>query len=160
MNPKEKEVKKLPTDVFVDGAKKGWNVGIFGMLPNVIMAFVIIHILNLTGLMDLIGTVLGPVMAIFGLPGEGAAVLAGAWLSMGGGVGVAASLFTSGVLDGQHLAIVFPAIFLMGSQLQYAGRILGTAEVNGKHWGMLFGISVFNSLVAMLIMRYLVVPFF
>lgn len=156
----DKVKKKIVTEVFVDGAKKGWNVGIFSMLPNVIMAFVIIHALNITGLMDLFSKVLGPVMAIFGLPGEGAAVLAGAWLSMGGGIGVAASLFTSGALTGEHLTILFPAIFLMGAQIQYAGRLLGTAEMEGSHWPMAFAISIFNALVSMLVMNYLVIPIF
>jgi spore maturation protein SpmB len=160
MDSKPKERKKLVTEVFCDGAKKGWHVGISNMLPNVVMAFVIIYVFKLTGLMALIGKVLGPVMAIFGLPGEGATVLAASWLSMGGGVGVAASLFASGELNGQHLAILFPAIFLMGAQIQYAGRLLGTAEVNGKHWPILLSICVFNALVAMLIMRYAIVPFF
>ncbi|ACB84366.1 YjiG family protein [Natranaerobius thermophilus] len=151
---------RLVTQVFVDGAKKGWNVGVFNMLPNVVMAFVIIHALNIVGLLDLLGNVLGPVMAIFGIPGEGAAVLAGAWLSMGGGIGVAASLFEQGVLDGQHLVILFPAIFLMGSQIQYAGRLLGTAQVNANHWPVLFGICILNGLIAMLVMNYLALPLF
>ena len=36
------------------------------------MAFVIIKMLNISGALDFIGTCLGPVMAIFGLPGEAA----------------------------------------------------------------------------------------
>jgi len=93
---------------------------------------------------------------VFGLPGEGATVLMGAWLSMGGGVGVAVGLFSDGLLTGQHLAILTPAIFLMGAQIQYAGRLLGTAEVNAKHYGILFGICIMNALIAMLIMRFFV----
>src|SRR6056297_643809 len=98
----EKKSKKMITDVFVEGAIRGWNISVKNMLPNVVMAFVIIHALNISGLLDIMGTILGPVMAVFGLPGEGAAVLAGAWLSMGGGAGVAASLYQTGDLTARH----------------------------------------------------------
>ena len=33
---------KLITDIFIDGAKKGWNIAINSTVPNVLMAFVII----------------------------------------------------------------------------------------------------------------------
>ena len=148
--------KKMVTDVFVEGARKGWNVGVSSIIPNVLMAFVIIHALNITGALKFLGNVFAPVMAIFGLPGEAATVLMGAWLSMGGGVGVAVSLFAQGSLNGTHIAILTPAIFLMGAQIQYAGRLLGTAEVESRHYGILFGICILNAILAMLVMRIFV----
>ena len=147
--------KKTLADVFVDGARKGWNVGVNSILPNVLMAFALIQILKVTGLLVLLGKVFGPVMAIFGLPGEAITVLMGSWLSMGGGVGVAASLYTAKILNGSHVSILLPAIFLMGSQVQYMGRLLGTAAVQTRYYPMLFAISIANALVAMLIMRFL-----
>ena len=77
------------TDVFVSGVKRGWGIATGSMLPNVLMAFILIYVLKLTGILDLIGTVCGPVMKVFGLPGEALMVLLAAWLSMGGGAGVA-----------------------------------------------------------------------
>lgn len=148
--------KKLITDIFVEGARNGWNIGISNIIPNVLMAFVIIHALKITGALELLGKAFGPIMAIFGLPGEAAAVLMGAWLSMGGGVGVAVSLFNQGILNGMHIAILTPAIFLMGAQIQYAGRLLGSAEVNSRHYGILFGICILNALIAMFLMRFFV----
>lgn len=147
--------KKTLADVFVDGARKGWNVGVNSILPNVLMAFALIQILKVTGLLVLLGKAFGPVMAIFGLPGEAITVLMGSWLSMGGGVGVAASLFTAKILNGSHVSILLPAIFLMGSQVQYMGRLLGTAAVQTRYYPMLFAISIANALIAMLIMRFL-----
>lgn len=147
--------KKTLADVFVDGARKGWNVGVNSILPNVLMAFALIQILKVTGLLVLLGKVFGPVMAIFGLPGEAITVLMGSWLSMGGGVGVAASLYTAKILNGSHVSILLPAIFLMGSQVQYMGRLLGTAAVQTRYYPMLFGISIMNALIAMLAMRFL-----
>ena len=96
------------------------------------MAFVIIKMLNISGALDFIGTCLGPVMAIFGLPGEAAMILLGGWMSMGGGVGVAVALFDKGAVDGTQLAIVIPAIYLMGSQVQYMGRCLGVIGIQGS----------------------------
>ena len=152
----ETKQKKMITDVFVEGARKGWNLGVNNIIPNVLMAFVIIHVLHITGLLALLGKLFAPIMAVFGLPGEAATVLMGSWLSMGGGVGVAVSLFNEGLLNGTHLAILAPAIYLMGSQIQYAGRLLGTADVNSRHYGILFAISILNALIAMLIMRIFV----
>lgn len=80
--------KMMITDVFVNGAFQGWNIATHSTIPNVLMAFVIIKMLNISGALDFIGTCLGPVMAIFGLPGEAAMILLGGWMSMGGGVGV------------------------------------------------------------------------
>lgn len=150
------ESKRMVTDVFVEGARKGWNMGINSIIPNVIMAYVIIKALNISGALTFLGKLFAPAMGIFGLPGEAAAVLMGAWMSMGGGVGVAVSLFNEGLLNGTHITILIPAIFLMGAQLQYAGRILGTAEANVKHYGVMFGISIINAFIAMLIMRFFV----
>lgn len=146
--------KKTLADVFVDGARKGWNIGVANILPNVLMAYVLIQMLKVTGILAIMGNFFGPVMAIFGLPGESITVLMGAWLSMGGGVGVAASLYAGKVLNMTHVSILLPAIILMGAQIQYMGRLLGTAGVQTRYYPMMFGISIMNALIAMLIMRF------
>ena len=147
------EQKKTLPDIFVEGAKKGWNVGISSIIPNVLMAFVLIHALRLSGLLDMLGTLFNPVMGLFGLPGQAVMVLVGAWMSMGGGVGVAASLYAAKVLNPTHVTILLPAIFLMGAQIQYMGRLLGTAGIQGRYYPMLFGISILNAIISMIIMR-------
>ena len=121
----EPQEKPMLTDVFVSGVKRGWGIATGSMLPNVLMAFILIYVLKLTGILDLIGTVCGPVMKVFGLPGEALMVLLAAWLSMGGGVGVASSLFAAGSLSLHDIAVLAPAMYLMGSQVQYIGRLLG-----------------------------------
>ena len=146
---------KTIADVFVEGARKGWNLGAMNILPNVLMAFALIQVLKVTGILTLLGKVFGPVMAVFGLPGEAITVLLGAWLSMGGGVGVAATLFGSQVLNTAHRSILIPAIFLMGSQVQYMGRLLGTAGVQTRFYPVLFTICIINACIAMLIMRFI-----
>ncbi|AKM48907.1 hypothetical protein QY76_06970 [Edwardsiella sp. EA181011] len=145
--------KPMITDVFVAGARKGWNIATTSTLPNVLMAFVLIKALEITGALKGMALVFGPLMGLFGLPGEAAAVLIGGWMSMGGGVGVAVALFDQGILTGTHLAILAPAIYLMGSQIQYAGRILGVIGTAAKRIPVMIGISVINAFIAMLLMR-------
>lgn len=155
----KKQKRGNPVDMFIEGAKKGWQISINSMLPNVVMAFVVIRILNVTGLMDIIGKFAKPLMAVFGLPGEGVVVLLSAFMSTGGGCGAAASLYGSGALNGTHVSILMPAIFLMGSMLQYLGRCLGTADANKKYWGLHIGISILNALLSMVVMRVILAFF-
>ncbi|WP_437891796.1 YjiG family protein [Phytobacter sp. V91] len=142
-----------PFDIFVIGARKGFNIAINNLMPNVLMAYVIAEMLNLLGIMQIVGHVFAPVMGVFGLPGEAITVLLTAWLSSSAGTGVAVSLLTKGALDITQITILAPAIFLMGSQLQYMGRLLGVADVPKKYWPMLMAASVFNAVIAMLVMR-------
>ncbi len=140
-------------DIFVSGARKGWNIGVNNLIPNILMAYVIAYILSVLGVMDFIGAVCGPVMGLLGLPGEALIVLLTVWLSCSAGVGVAAAFFSSGHLNPEHITILLPAFVLMGSQLQYMGRLLGTADVPKKYWPLLMVISVVNAIIGMIIMR-------
>ena len=149
-------VKPMVTDVFVRGAVNGWNISVMSTIPTVLMAFVIIKILKHSGLLDIIGQVFSPVMAVFGLPGEAATVLIGAWMSMGGGVGVAVSLFDHNILTGAHLGILAPSIFLMGSQVQYMGRCLGVIGIQGRDMLTIMAIPVIVAFFMMFVMRLIV----
>ena len=148
--------KPMITDIFIEGAKKGWVIATTSTVPNVLMAFVIIKALQITGALELMGTLFSPIMAIFGLPGEAAAVLIGAWMSMGGAVGVVITLFDQGILNGEHIAILAPAIYLMGSQVQYMGRIMGPIRTEGRYIPIMIAISVLNAFAAMFVMNVLV----
>ena len=152
----EPQEKPMLTDVFVSGVKRGWGIATGSMLPNVLMAFILIYVLKLTGILDLIGTVCGPVMKVFGLPGEALMVLLAAWLSMGGGVGVASSLFAAGSLSLHDIAVPAPAMYLMGSQVQYIGRLLGVVGTPGKYIPVMVLISIINALLALLVMQIIV----
>ena len=142
-----------PFDIFVIGARKGFQVAINNLMPNIMMAYVIAEILNLLGAMQFIGKVFAPMMGIFGLPGEAVTVLLTTWLSSSAGTGVAVSLLTKGILNGTHASILIPALFLMGAQLQYMGRLLGVADVPKKYWPLLMLTSILNACIAMFVMR-------
>lgn len=147
---------KNPFDIFIIGLRKGFNVAINNLMPNVLMAFVLAYILELFGVMAFLGKVCGPVMAIFDLPGQAITVLCATWLSCGAGVGVAASLIASGTLNGHDITIMAPALLLMASQIQYMGRLLGVADVPKKYWPVLMVNSVLMACLGMLIMRFFV----
>ena len=152
----EPQEKPMLTDVFVSGVKRGWGIATGSMLPNVLMAFILIYVLKLTGILDLLGSLFAPVMKIFCLPGEALMVLLAAWLSMGGGVGVASSLFAAGTLSLHDIAVIAPAMYLMGSQVQYIGRLLGVVGVPGKHIPVMVLISIINALLALFVMQLIV----
>ena len=146
----------MVTDVFVKGAVQGWNIAVTSTIPNVLMAFVIIKVLNHSGLLTIFGELFAPIMAIFGLPGEAAAVLLGGWMSMGGGVGVAVSLFDQGLLTGEHVAIVAPSIYLMGSQVQYMGRCLGVIGIKGSNLFKIMALPIVTAFVSLFVMKLIV----
>lgn len=145
-----------PFDIFVIGARKGFQIAVNNLMPNVLMAYVIAEILNRIGAMQFIGNLFAPLMGIFGLPGEAVTVLMTAWLSSSAGTGIAVSLYNKGLINGTHATILIPAIFLIGSQLQYMGRLLGVADVPKKYWPLLMLASIINACIAMIIMRFVV----
>ena len=110
----------------------------------------------MTGLLDLIGRVCAPVMELFGLPGEAATILASAWLSIGGGVGVAAALYEIQAMSGQELAVIMPSIFIMGSQLQYMGRCLGVIGINDRMLYVLMTMPIVFAFITMAVMNILI----
>ncbi len=147
------EVKENIFDIFLRGQRKGWKMATNGMIPNIMMAFIIIKILNLTGLMNVLGVLFAPFMRIVGLPGEAAAGLIFGWMSMAGGVGAIAGLYESGLVNPTQITIIAPAIMLMGAQLQYMGRLLGGANIKKKYYIPIFAISIINAFISMIIMN-------
>ena len=144
-------------DAFVGGARNGLGIGFNSMLPNIIFGFALTQILHLTGLTEVISVVFAPIMSIFGLPGAAATAIMTIFLSMGGAAGVIAGLFTSGQLTEPQVAILLPALLLAGAQIQFMGRLLGTAELKTKYYPHMFAIATLNGCIAMLIMNYFIV---
>lgn len=150
------EAKKNIIDLFVEGAFKGWNIGIRSILPNVLMAFCLIQVLQISGALDILAGFFRPIMVLFGLPGEAIMVNFASMLSQGGAVGVAAGLYEKGLLTMSQVAIVMPAIFIGGGWVQYMGRILGTAGAPSRFWGLQIAINLFNSILVMYVMQFVV----
>lgn len=153
MSAANKVIKKNPLDLFVEGARKGFTIATTNMLPNVMMAFIFIKALQVSGLLEIIGKNCGPVMALWAMPGEAITVLVAAFMSMGGAIGVTASLYTTGVLSPSDVTALLPAIYIMGNPVQNVGRCLGTAEVDTKYYTVITLICIVNSLLCIWVMK-------
>lgn len=148
--------KPLMTEVFVTGARQGWELATKSMLPNLVMAFVLIKVLNVTGLLNYTGMAFEPIMSLFGLPGESAMVLMSAWLSSGGGIGVLLAFMSQGIMDGHDAAIILPSIFIMGGQLQYMGRCLGVIGIKDQMLYVIMLIPIVLAFAALAVMNIIV----
>ena len=153
-NNQSKHTTNNPFDIFIIGARKGFNIAVNNLVPNILMAYAVSEVLRILGVMKMVGEIFGPMMFIFGLPGEAVTVLLTAWLSSSASVGLAASMFANGILEPRHITILMPAFFLMGAQLQYMGRLLGVADVPKRYWPLLMSASILNAMLAMLIMNF------
>lgn len=143
-----------PFDIFIIGARKGFNICINNLVPNILMAYAVAQVLHILGVMKFLGEVFGPAMIVFGLPGEAVTVIFTAWLSSSAAVGLAANMAANGLLDVRSITILMPCFFLLGAQLQYMGRLLGVADVPKKYWPLLMSASFLNAICAMLIMHW------
>ena len=144
-------------DAFLAGARQGFTIGTTATLPNVFFAFVLIQVFEITGLLDVIEQVFAPIMAIFGLPGAAAAVLMAGAMSMGGGMGVAAGLASAGAIEaGRQIGILLVGNYLMGSMLQWVGRIVGTIGINPKYNLHMVIICLINAFTAMFLTNIIV----
>lgn len=141
---------------FLNGCRKGMDMALFNQTPNFIMAFVLIQILNVSGLMALMANVLNPVMGVFGLPGEAGVCLVTAWLSIPGGMAAMAALGVEGVFTGLHMAILIPMMYSMGGQIQYTGRILSVVKTPTKYYFPIYIIGFITAIIMGLLMSNLV----
>ncbi len=84
-----KQLTKKPSIIstFLGGCYRGFEVGIKNIVPAMILGYTLVYILQATGVMDLLGSVLSPVMGVFGLPGEAVAVLISAFFAKAAGCG-------------------------------------------------------------------------
>jgi len=146
---------RTPLDLFVEGASKGWAVGTNSIIPNLVMAFALMEILKLIGVLEWIGKLFGPLMSIFNLPGETITVLLTSWVSMAAGVGITVSLYKDSIITNTHVTILIVAIYLMGAQIQYMGRLLGVSAVPKRYWPLLFVTCIINALIAMFVMKFI-----
>ena len=63
------KIKPSLVEEFMAGAKKGFYIGAEMIAPAMVLAYVLIVFLEITGLMNSVGKLLSPIMALFGLPG-------------------------------------------------------------------------------------------
>ena len=137
----EKAKKPSIVDTFLKGCAKGFKVGIENITPAMILGYVLVYILQETGLMDLLGTVMSPVMGLFGLPGEAFAVL------------ISASMYQAGTLTLGQASMMLPACILMGTLIGHYARIVLVTGSNKKWHPLLIGICLLDAAISLIIMR-------
>lgn len=149
--------KKPIIDGFLGGAKRGFYIGVETVLPSMILGYVIMQFLTLTGLMDVLATVCAPIMRLFGLPGEAAAVLFSAFFSKAAGAAAAASMFGEGVLTAAQCTILIIPCMLMGTLVGHFSRIVLVCGVESKRQPLMLAVPIVDSIVGMLVMRLILV---
>lgn len=149
----EAKRKKGLVEVFLGGCRKGFYSGVEQILPAMIMGYVLVQFLKLTGVMDILSSVCGPIMAIFGLPGEAVVALISAFFAKASGAATTAMLYTTGVITLAQATILYPACILMGTLVGHYVRIVVVSNTNKKWHGVLLAIPLIDAAFAMLLTR-------
>lgn len=147
------KAKKSIVESFLQGCGKGFDIGIKQIAPAMILGYVLVYVLQATGLMDIFGTVFTPVMALFGLPGEAVAVLISAFFAKASGCGTAAMMYAAGTLTLAQATILLPACILMGTLIGHYARIVLVTGSNKKWHPLLLAIPLQDAAIAMVITR-------
>lgn len=140
-------------DTFLKGCARGFKVGIENITPAMILGYVLVYILNETGLMNLLGKIMAPVMGLFGLPGEAFAVLISAFFAKASGCATAASMYQSGVLTLGQASMMLPACILMGTLIGHYARIVLVSGSNKKWHPLMILLCLFDAALSLVIMR-------
>lgn len=145
--------------VLTNGCRKGARLITESVIPSVIVAFILVQVLSLTGIMDLLGKLLAPVMGLFGLPGEAAVPLVVNISTMTGAAGVTAALAAQGILNSTHVAIMTPYFLLAGGIFLYSGRILGVSGIDPKDQKFCVIMNIVNGILSLFVMRVVMMFF-
>lgn len=144
---------KSVVEIFMGGCKKGFYIGVEQILPAMILGYAIVRFLELTGVIPYLGDIFGPVMQLFGLPGESIVVLLSAFFSKAAGAATAANLYMTGSINAFQATILIMPCMLMGTLVGHYARIVLVADVNPKRRLLLLAVPIFDSVVGMLLMR-------
>ena len=118
----------------IEGCKKGLHVCLYNMAPAAMSIYPLLIIMEKLGITSFLVNVLGPVMAIFGLPGQAALIITSAWINGTAGMVLVLSYFTEGVLDGYQVAIIWPMIYVIQSQFDTMSRIFPVTGIKKKYY--------------------------
>jgi spore maturation protein SpmB len=151
----EKAQKPSVVDAFLKGCARGFKVGIENITPAMILGYTLVYILNETGLMNILGVIFSPVMALFGLPGEAFAVLISAFFAKASGAATAATMYTNGALTLGQATMLLPACILMGTLIGHYARIVLVANTNKKWHLLLIFIPILDAAISLVIMRFI-----
>jgi len=147
--------KKNFIQVFMEGASRGWDLGLRMMTTSLVFAAIILYILHLLGIVDFLEKSLSPVMGIFGLSGAATVVIVAAFFSKPGGAATAAMLFGQGYLNAVECAILFPGIILFGAMIGQYARVLIVSGTPIKYHSKIIIIYLIDFVLSLVFMRIL-----
>jgi spore maturation protein SpmB len=147
------KVKPSIVEEFVAGAKKGFYIGAEMIAPAMVLAYVLIQFLDITGIMKGVGHILSPVMAVFGLPGEAIFALVAAFFAKAAGCATAATLYSKGLITATQATILFPACVTMGTLIGHFVRIVIVSNVDKKYHSLLICVPLIDAAIVMLLTR-------
>lgn len=145
----EKKAKPSAPELFMQGAKKGFYIGVELIVPAMVMAYSLLAFLKYLGIMPVIGQILGPVMSIFGLPGEASLALLAAFFAKAAGAATAASLYAAGTITAAQATILFPACITMGTLIGHFARVILVCRVRAVYYPVMFLIPIIDAAVVM-----------
>lgn len=154
---KKEEQKKSIPELFMQGAKKGFYIGIELITPAMVMAYALLSFLKFLGVMPLIGQILGPVMAIFGLPGEASLALLAAFFAKAAGCATAATLYAQGSLTAVQATILFPACITMGTLIGHFARVVLVCKVRAVYYPVMLLTPILDAVIVMFLTRIILV---
>ena len=148
--------KRSLLEEFMFGAKNGFYLDKKKIIPAMIIAYVLITFLKITGLMAIIGNIISPVMAIFGLPGEAIVALISAFFAKAAGAATAATLYADGTINAIQATILFPATITMGTLIGHFVRCVVTSGTNPKHHPLIIAIPIIDAVLSMFLTRMII----
>ncbi len=144
------EKKKLSApELFMQGAKKGFYIGVELIVPAMVMAYALLAFLKFLGIMPIIGQVLGPIMGVFGLPGEASLALLAAFFAKAAGAATAASLYAAGTITAAQATILFPACITMGTLIGHFARVVLVCRVRAAYYPVMFLTPIIDAVIVM-----------
>ena len=149
----KQEKKEGMIETFMSGAKKGWGIAINTIMPAMVLGYVLVQAFTVTGIMDVLGSLCGPVMGIFGLPGEAVTVLISAFFAKAAGAATAFNLYMAGTITAAQATICIMPSMLMGTLVGHYARIVLVTETNKKYSLLMIGVALFDAALGMLLMR-------
>lgn len=142
---------------FMDGCKKGVQITLNNIAPAMVLGYVIVQFLTLTGLINSLASICGPVMGLFGLPGDAVAVFIAAIFAKASGAAAAANLYYQGILTGAQATLCIVPSMLMGTLIGHYARCVLVADVEGRRRGLLLLIPIIDTVIGLILMRLLLV---
>ena len=143
--------------LFMAGAKKGFYLCAEIVAPALILAYVLVQFLTITGLMTIIGNLVAPIMGVFGLPGEAIVALVAAFFAKAAGVATVATMYETGTLTAIQATIMFPAVITMGTLLAGFVRVIIVANVNERWHKILLVLPVIDAFISMWITKLILI---